>query len=37
VLVGRESTIEGAAALAQRIKAEVGPAFVVRVDAAEND
>jgi rare lipoprotein A len=37
VLVGHESTVEDAAALAQRIQAQVGPAFVVRVDAGESD
>lgn len=37
VLVGHESTEAGAAALAQRVKAEAGPAFVVRVDPSESD
>jgi rare lipoprotein A len=32
VLVGRESTEEGAGALAGRVEAELGDAFVVRVD-----
>jgi rare lipoprotein A len=34
VLVGRESTEEAAGVLAQRLRAEVGPAFVVRLDEA---
>jgi rare lipoprotein A len=34
VVVGREPTIEGASALAQRIVAETGAAFVVRVDTS---
>jgi len=33
VLVGREATEEGADALASRLEAELGDAFVVRVDA----
>lgn len=37
VLVGRESSIEAAAALAARIAARSGPAFVVRVQADSND
>jgi rare lipoprotein A len=37
VLVGHETTEEGAAAVAVRLKKEVGPAFVVRVDASENN
>lgn len=37
VLVGHEDTEAGAAALAGRVKAEVGPAFVVRVDPSESD
>jgi rare lipoprotein A len=37
VLVGHESTEAGAAALAERVKAEAGPAFVVRVDPSESD
>ena len=37
VVVGHEETETGAAALAQRVKAEVGPAFVVRVDPSETD
>ena len=32
VLVGRESTEEAAGVLAQRLRAEVGPAFIVRLD-----
>ena len=32
VLVGRESTEEAAGILAQRLRAEVGPAFIVRLD-----
>ena len=32
VLVGRERTEDAAGALAQRVRAEVGPAFVVRLD-----
>ena len=32
VLVGRESTEEAAGVLAQRLRVEVGPAFVVRLD-----
>jgi rare lipoprotein A len=32
VLVGRESSEEAAGALAQRLRVEVGPAFVVRLD-----
>jgi rare lipoprotein A len=32
VLVGRESTEEAAGGLAQRVRGEVGPAFVVRLD-----
>jgi rare lipoprotein A len=32
VLVGRESAEEAAGVLAQRVRAEVGPAFVVRLD-----
>ncbi len=34
VVVGRESTMEGASALAGRIVAETGAAFVVRVDTS---
>ena len=37
VLVGRASTIQDASALAERVKAGSGPAFVVRVDAAAGD
>jgi cell division protein FtsN len=37
VLVGHASTIGDAAALAERIKAESGAAFVVRVDASSGD
>ncbi len=37
VLVGREETLEAAAALAKRIAAQAGPAFVVRVPAGSND
>jgi len=32
VLVGRESTEDAAGMLAERVRAEVGPAFVVRLD-----
>ena len=32
VLVGRESTEDAAGLLAERVRAEVGPAFVVRLD-----
>jgi hypothetical protein len=36
VLVGRETTIDGANALAQRLRQEkTGQAFVVRLDAAQ--
>jgi rare lipoprotein A len=34
VLVGRESTEDAAGILAERVRAEVGPAFVVRLDEA---
>jgi rare lipoprotein A len=34
VLVGRESTEDAAGLLAERVRAEVGPAFVVRLDEA---
>jgi rare lipoprotein A len=34
VLVGREPTVEGADALAGRVRNESGPAFVVRVEAS---
>jgi rare lipoprotein A len=34
VLVGRERTEDAAGLLAQRVRAEVGPAFIVRLDAA---
>jgi rare lipoprotein A len=37
VLVGHETTAEGAAALAGRVKKAAGPAFVVRVDAFESN
>ena len=37
VLVGRESTEEGAESLAARVKTEAGRAFVVRVDASESN
>jgi hypothetical protein len=37
VVVGRELTAEGAAGLAQRLEAEVGPSFVVRVDVPSAD
>ena len=37
VLAGHASTIADASALAARIQAEVGPAFVVRVDASSGD
>jgi rare lipoprotein A len=37
VLVGHEGTEAGATALAERVKAEAGPAFVVRVDPSESD
>jgi rare lipoprotein A len=37
VLVGHEVTEAGAAVVASRLKKEVGPAFVVRVDAPENN
>jgi rare lipoprotein A len=36
VLVGRESTEEAAGVLAERLRAEVGPAFVVRLDDASS-
>lgn len=37
VLVGHETTAEGAAALASRVKNTAGPAFVVRVDAPQSN
>jgi uroporphyrinogen-III synthase len=37
VLVGREPTPEQAAALAERLRAEVGEAFVVRLDEPPGD
>jgi rare lipoprotein A len=37
VMVGHESTEAGATALAERVKAEAGPAFVVRVDPSQSD
>jgi rare lipoprotein A len=37
VLVGQETTEEGAAALAERVKNETGAAFVVRVDVPESN
>ncbi len=37
VLVGHETTAEGAAALADRVKNAAGPAFVVRVDASQSN
>lgn len=37
VLVGREPTIEKANGLAERLRSEVGAAFVVRLDAAGTD
>ncbi len=37
VLAGHASTVADASALAARIQAEVGPAFVVRVDASSGD
>ncbi len=36
VLVGRESTEDAAGILAERVRAEVGPAFVVRLDEASS-
>jgi rare lipoprotein A len=37
VLVGREGKADDAAALAERVKKEAGPAFVVRVDGSESN
>ncbi len=37
VLVGREATQEAAAVLAERLRDEIGAAFVVRIDAASAD
>jgi rare lipoprotein A len=37
VVVGHEPTMEGASALSERIGAETGAAFVVRVDASGNN
>jgi rare lipoprotein A len=37
VVVGHEATEAGAATVATRLKSEVGPAFVVRVDGSESD
>lgn len=37
VLVGRETSLEAAAALAEKVRGEVGEAFVVRVDRAWAD